>query len=126
MKIIIKTRNLELTEALEVYVNKKIGSLEKFTKTLQKEETGKTLSEVFVEIEKETKHHRHGEVFCAEAQIMVPGKSLLAKATGEDLLKLIVEVKEKLELEIKKYKAKHKEQKIRKARKTAVDISQEI
>lgn len=111
MKIIIKTRNLELTESLDAYVNEKIGALEKFIET-----------DVFVEIEKETKHHRHGDVFVAEAQVMLPGKSLVAKSKGEDLLKAIIEVKEKLELEIKKYKAKHKEAHIRKARKQELKI----
>lgn len=122
MKIIIKTKNLSLTPSLESYVNKKIGALEKFTRTLQKEEDGKTLSEIFVEIEKETKHHRHGEVFRAEAQVMLPGKGLVAQANGEDLLKLIIEVKEKLELEIKKHKAKHKGLNIRRARKQNPEI----
>jgi len=46
MKIIIKTKNLELTPSLENYINEKIGSLEKFIKNLQKEEEGKTLSEM--------------------------------------------------------------------------------
>jgi ribosomal subunit interface protein len=106
MKIIIKTKNLELSPSLESYINEKIGSLEKFIKTLQKEEEGKTLSEIFVEVEKETRHHRHGEVFVAKAQIMLPGKSLVAEAKGEDLFLAIVEVKDELQQEIKKYKLK--------------------
>lgn len=122
MKIIIKTRNLELSPYLESYVNEKIGALEKFTKTLQKEEDKKTLSEVYVEIEKITKHHRKGDVFKANAQISMPGKGLVAESIGEDLLKAVIEVKDKLELEIKKYKAKHSEAKIRKARKQEVEI----
>lgn len=122
MKIIIKTKNLELTPSLEVYINKKISALEKFSKTLQKQENSNTLAEVFVEIEKITKHHRHGEVFKAEAQILLPGKSLVAMSTGEDLLKEIIKVKEKLEQEIKKYKTKHTELKIRKARKQSTEI----
>jgi ribosomal subunit interface protein len=106
MKIIIKTKNLELSPSLESYINEKIGSFEKFIKTLQKEEEGKTLSEIFVEVEKETRHHRHGEVFVAKAQIMLPGKSLVAEAKGEDLFLAIVEVKDELQQEIKKYKLK--------------------
>lgn len=117
MKIIIKTKNLQLTQALEDYVNKKIGALEKFSTTFQKQETGKTLAEVFVEIEKVTRHHRKGEVFKASAQVQLPGKNLIAESTGEDLLREIINVKEQLELEIKKYKAKSKELSIRKARK---------
>lgn len=96
MKINIKTKNLSLTPSLQDYINEKIGSLEKFI----------TVSEIFVEVEKETKHHRHGEVFGAEAQIMLPGKSLVAKATSDDLLAAIVKVKDEMQQEIKKYKTK--------------------
>jgi putative sigma-54 modulation protein len=122
MKIIIKTKNLELTPALETYIYQKIGALEKFSKTFQKQENSKTLAEIFVEIEKITKHHRKGEIFKAEAQVSLPGKSLVAESTGEDLLKEIIKVKEKLEQEIKKYKTKHSELKIRKARKQEIEI----
>lgn len=97
---------MELTSSLDAYINEKIGSLEKFIKTLQKEEEGKTLSEIFVEVEKETRHHRHGDIFKAVAQIILPGRSLLAEAKGEDLFLAIVEVKDELQQEIKKYKLK--------------------
>jgi len=96
MKIIIKTKNLSLTPSLEQYINEKIGSLEKFVNT----------SEIFVEIEKETKHHRHGDVFVAKAQIDLTGKSLIAESKGDDLLLAIVGVKDEMQQEIKKYKTK--------------------
>lgn len=124
MKIIIKTKNLQLTPYLNEYINKKIGALKKFSRIFQRDDNGKTLAEVFVEIEKITKHHRKGDIFKAEAQVILPGKSLVAESIGEDLLKSIIEVKEDLENEIKKYKAKHKELGIRKARKE--NLEQEI
>jgi len=106
MRIIIKTKNLELTKSLESYVEKKIFSLKKFINILGQNEDRKTLSEILVELEKETKHHKKGNIFLAKAQIDLPGKILLAKAKSDDLLKAIVEIKEKLKMEIEKYKFK--------------------
>jgi ribosomal subunit interface protein len=124
MKIIIKTKNLELTAFLQNYIEEKIGGLKKFISVLKKDdgEEGKTLAEVFVEIEKETIHHRKGEIFKAEAQIILPGKSLLAQATGEDLLMAIVEVKDELQQEIKKYKTKKIDLKKKEGRKIKEQI----
>ena len=112
MKIIIKTKNFELTGALQKFVDDKIGKLEKFAKTL-----GKDSMEAFVEIEKETNHHRKGDVFIAHVQIPLPGKMLMAKAHGEDLNKAIIAAKDELEIEIKKRKLKVIELPRRKIRK---------
>lgn len=107
MKIIIKTKNIEPTESLSDFINEKFISLKKFTDILKREEgMCKTLAEVFVEVEKETKHHNKGKVFKAEAEILFPGRKIMAQATGDDLLLTIVEVKDKLQQEIKKYKEK--------------------
>ena len=118
MRITIKAKNLELTEELQNFIEEKIGSLKKFVKIL-KEETGegKTLAEAFVEVEKETRHHKKGKIFKAEAQISLPGKILMAQARGEDLPGIVVKLKDALQQEIKKYKLKNKELNIRKQRK---------
>jgi len=117
MQIIIKTRNLDLTESLEKFIQTKIGKLEKFAKAL-----AKGTMDIFVEVEKETKHHRKGDVFMAEALIHLPGKSLVAKSHGEDLFKAIIDVKDEMEIEIKKHKLKTIELPRRKIRK---EINQE-
>lgn len=106
MKILIRTKNLELTEPLKSFIEEKIGSLKKFVDVLKKEEDRKTLAEVFVEVEKETKHHNKGEVFRSEATILLPGKKIMAQSVGDDLFLTIVEIKDKLQQEIKKYKVK--------------------
>jgi ribosomal subunit interface protein len=117
VKIIIKTKNLELTESLSEYIEKKLFSLKKFLDILKKDEQRKTLSEVFVDIEKETKHHRKGDIFLAEALINLPGKKIIAKAKQDDLYKSINEIKTELAKEIKKYKLKMTEIKRREQRK---------
>ncbi len=109
MQIIIKTKNIELTPSLENFINGKIGKLGKFLFDG---------AELFVEIERETSHHKKGEVFFAEAIVSLPGKKLISQAKGDDLGKAITEVKEELEIEIKKYKLKKIELPRRKAKKS--------
>lgn len=108
MQIIIKTKNLELTESLKVFINKKVNLLSKFIKILKEKspEKGKNLAEAFVEIEKVSKHHKKGDVFKTEIIIILPGKKLISESQGSDLLTTVIEAKDELEREIKKYKSK--------------------
>jgi ribosomal subunit interface protein len=108
MNIIIKTKNLELTDSLQNFIEKKIGSIKKFIYVLKEEDPkkGKTLAEVFVEIEKESNHHRKGDFFRAEIMVILPGKKIVAEAKTDDLFKAIVEAKNELKMEIEKYKFK--------------------
>jgi ribosomal subunit interface protein len=106
MKIIIRTKNLELTPVFKNHIEEKIGSLKKFVDVLKREEDKNTLAEIFFEVEKETKHHNKGEVFRSEARILLPGKKIMAEAFGDDLFLTVVEIKDKLQQELKKYKVK--------------------
>jgi ribosomal subunit interface protein len=108
MNIIIKTKNLELTDSLQNFIEKKIGSIKKFIYVLKEEnpEKGKTLAEVFVEIEKESRHHRKGDFFRARIMVNLSGKKIVAEAKTDDLFKAIVEAKNELKIEIEKYKLK--------------------
>lgn len=97
MNINIKTKNITLNDALEVFVHEKIDSLEKFLGN-----TNSLLAEV--DLSKTTEHHNKGDIFRAEVQIEVPGKLLRAESTMDDLRKAIVEVKDQLQIQIKKYR----------------------
>ncbi len=124
MRIIIKTKNLELTKDLKISAEEKIGSLKKFIDIL-KENTPdgeKTLAEVFVELEKETTHHKKGNIFLATVQVNLPGKSLRAQSREEDPMRAIVEVREELKKEVEKYKAKNTEKRRREQRKTKLGL----
>ncbi len=99
MNIVIKTKNLELTESLEKFISKRLEGLKKFIKVLKNDS-----QEVMIEVEKETKHHKKGDVFRAEAIIKLPGQSLVARAHGEDLGKVVTETRDEMEREIRKYK----------------------
>ena len=122
MNIIIKTKNLELTPQLESFINKKIGGLKKFIKTFEGNNLPvagrRDLFETFVEVKKETLHHRKGDIFSAEVKLYVPGRSLFAKSHGEDVIKAINDAKDELEREIRKYKTKLIEFPRRRARKS--------
>lgn len=119
MKIIIKTKNIQLNEAMETFIEEKIGTLDKFFGMLKNEkvETGRPLDEFFIEIEKETKHHRKGPYFLAKAYIHLPGKTVVAQSESEDIRTAIVDVKDEMQQEIKKYKFKNIEADRRKSRK---------
>jgi len=96
MEISIKTKNVTIDSDLKEFALEKVASLEKF---LDKPET--LLAEV--ELSKTTEHHSKGDIFRAEVQIEVPGKLLRAESTREDLKIAIVEVKDQLQIQIKKY-----------------------
>ncbi len=120
MKIIIKTKIIELTPAIEEFINEKIGGLQKFVQSCHRDdewERVKSTCDFFVEIEKETKHHRKGPYFKAEVKISLPGKTIVAAANNEDLRSAIVEVKDEMQQEMKKYKAKMIEAKRRELKK---------
>jgi ribosomal subunit interface protein len=115
MKIIIKTKNLELTDGLQVFVDKKIGSIKKYINILKEDtpEKGKTLAEVFVELKKETKHHRKGNIFLVKAMINLPGRIITVSSKADDIFEAIIDAKDELKTEIKKYKFKNSEKNLR-------------
>ena len=119
MKIIIKTKNLDLTADLQSFIEEKIGSLKKFISILKREdEMGKTLAEVFVEVEKETTHHRKGDIFRVKCRIYLPGREIIAQITADDLQKAVIKAKDELKIEIEKYKFKNVDKNRRQQRKS--------
>jgi len=130
MKIITKAKNLELSAALQNFIDEKIGGLKKFIDILKREDEdslpagrqGKTLAEVFVEVEKETKYHNKGEIFNCQIEILLPGKSLSAESSSDDMYKAIMAAKNEMEEEIKRYKLKNIKKNRRQQRKTKKEL----
>ena len=123
MKIIIKAKNIELTDDLKNFVDEKIGSIKKFVDALKREdEIGKTLAEVFVELEKETNHHRKGDIFLVKSRIYLPGREIISETRSDDLRKSIVEAKDELQVEIDKYKSKNVDEVRRQQQKSKNEI----
>ena len=121
MKIIIKTKNIEASESLNNYIEEKFETLKKFISVLKYPDEGKTLAEVFVEIEKDSKHHRKGDIFLVKSQIVLPGRSLMVEKTGEDIFSTVIAARDEMKQEIEKYKFKKIEKTRREQRKTKKD-----
>lgn len=99
MKINTKTTNIEMTEAISNYVDKKILMLNKFFN-----DTEEVL--VNVEVGKENKHHKSGDVFKAEIHIISGGKNYYATVDKDDLYAAIDEVKDEISSQLSKDKKK--------------------
>ncbi len=100
MQIIIKTTQIELTEALEQYVDDRIKGLEKYIGRFEEE----GVSVARVELARTTQHHRNGDVFNVEINLQLDGEVIRAARDGEDMYAIIDEVKDILKLEIQKFK----------------------
>jgi len=100
MKIQMTGRGMELTEAIKDYIDKKIGSLDKFYDKIIKAD---------VKVGKESDHHLKGEIFICECKLDVPGVDLYASKNEKNLYKAIDKVRDYLEGELKKHKILQRE-----------------
>lgn len=87
MKINIKATNISLTSSITEYIEKKLSMLEKFFKN-----TDDVL--INIEVGKTTKHHKSGDVFKAEINILKNGENFYEIVETEDLYAAIDEVKD--------------------------------
>ncbi len=102
MKINIKAINLDLTPALNQYIEEKIGSLSKFLKNYEIESE----IQARVEVARSTRHHHSGNVFKAEVNLDLPKKILRSVAERKDARLAINKAKGELLSEIKKHNQK--------------------
>jgi ribosomal subunit interface protein len=84
----IKATNMELTEAINDYVEKRLDSIKKFTK--DGDISG------YVEVGKTTNHHKQGDVYKAEFDITANGEHLFAVSEKDDLYAAIDDAKEEI------------------------------
>ena len=95
MLIKIKATKMELTPAIENYIQEKIGGLEKYFDNIIGAE---------VEVGLTSGHHNKGDIFHAEVNLEVPKKILRAEVELDDLYKAIAAAKDVMKNEIVKYK----------------------
>jgi len=100
MQILLNGKNIELTEAIKNYVEKKISSLDKFHPKIIR---------AIVEVGVENHHHLKGKIFVAECKLEIPGDDIFASKKEKTLYKAIDKVRDYLETELKKNKAKTRE-----------------
>lgn len=99
MKVNIKTTGIGLTPAIFSYIEKKILPLEKFI------EKGADVT-AFVEVGKNTKHHKSGDVFRAEVHLIGSGLDVYAVTETGDLYASIDTVKDEISHNILQLKGK--------------------
>ena len=112
MQIIINGKGLELTGAIEEYINKKISELDRFHNQIIR---------AHVTVGMETRHHLKGKVFLAECRLEVPGNDVFVSNNDATLYQAIDKVRDFAEQELKKQKTMQRE----KDKKTKTLVRQE-
>ncbi len=95
----IKATNMELTEAISDYVNKKIESINKFVSF------GEEVI-IYVEVGKTTNHHKQGDYYKAEFEVILDGEKFFTDSEKSDLYKAIDDAKDEIIKRIKNSKSK--------------------
>lgn len=102
MQIDLQAKNIEITEAIRDYIEKKVTNL---GKVLAQIEANGGEVRVLFDIGRITKH-KGGEIFHADCLVNVDGKEFYASADKEDLYEAVDDIKENLFNEISKNKDK--------------------
>lgn len=89
----IKATNMELTDAIREYVEKRLSSLAKMCERYSP-------CDVAVEVGKTTQHHQKGDVLFAEFNLTIPGEVLRATSTKDDLYAAIDDAKDQLKRQL--------------------------
>lgn len=102
MQINLKGKNLELTEAIDDYVLRRVSNLGKLLSKM--EDGGERSIMVDFEVAKTTNHHKAGEVYEAACKVNIGGREFYSSSEKEDLYEAVDDVKAKLFGEISKNK----------------------
>ena len=97
MQIIISGKQVDLTDAIEGYVTKKVNGLDKFF-------TG--IIRVDITVGETNKRHQKGNLFFAEGKLEIPGNDVFVRKEALSLYEAIDDMKDHLERELKKHKLK--------------------
>lgn len=100
MRITIKTTNITLTPELSEYLNKRLSALEKLTT----HESEAAIADV--ELGRTTKHHQTGDIYKAEINLHIGGKSFRAVEETQDLYTSIDDAKDRMMDELRSDKGK--------------------
>lgn len=104
MNIKIKAVDIELTEAIKNYADKKVNeALEKFISIDKKDSIL-----VEVELSKTNNHHSNGDMYKAAARVSGPHKNIFAEEIKDDLYASIDGLKDKLSENISNTRAKRR------------------
>lgn len=102
MRIKINATGFKLIPSLQLFIEEKLGSLEKFLR--EWDENNAVI--LRVEVSKNTKHHHKGNVFYAEANLDLPKCVVRVEETGEGMRSAIDKLKDRLKNELLRLKEK--------------------
>jgi ribosomal subunit interface protein len=85
----IKATNIELTDELRAHIEKKLDAAEKFTQS-------QTIERIYVDVGRSTNHHKQGEVFKADFDIVIDGEKFHSFAESEDIYAAVDEASSEL------------------------------
>lgn len=97
MQIDIHTKNVDLNAPLRTFIEEKLGDLEHVLGNLDP-------IHMRVEVGIPSNHHQSGQIYYAEANLTIGGDLLRADSKNYDLHTAIVDVKDELRVQIKRYK----------------------
>ena len=98
MQVDIYAKNLELNAPLRAFIEEKMNDVEHLLGRV-----GEVHAKVEVGVP--SHHHTKGPIFYAEVNLTIAGSHLLrAQATNYDLHAAVVDVKDELKVQIKKFK----------------------
>ncbi len=100
MNIKLKFTNIEPTAALESYANDKFETLSKVLSRFDAEGA----ADLYVELSYTTRHHQKGNVYLAQANLRIPGKTFNVEEEQADLYAAIDVAKDTLHRSLEKYK----------------------
>lgn len=98
MQFDIKTKNIDLTDAIVSAVQDKMSRLDSILERFGESVTAE------VEVGKTTGHHNKGPFFRAEVHVRLPGKLVYADAENEDLYMAVREARDKAKRQILDYR----------------------
>jgi len=90
LNIDIRGEEMGLTEAITHAIEKKLGSLDKYMATIGDPQT------LRVNVGKVSDHHKKGNIFKAEADLLIPGHKTHAEIDASELYTAIDQLKDEL------------------------------
>ena len=100
MMIQCRAINMEMTEAIENYIHKRMEPLVKYMAKFG------DVPEAWAEVKRSTRHHKKGEVFNAELHLKLPNHNLRSEAEAVDLYAAIDIAKDTMKRQLTEYKDK--------------------
>lgn len=103
MQIIVKATGITLTDNINKYIDKRIGSLDKLIDS--KDESVMCN----VEVGKISDHHKSGDIFRSEINLHIAGKDFRAVSEEETLFAAIDETKNQMQKELRRHKERRRD-----------------